>query len=329
MRQPYLHEHVTCVAAPATWLSGPSGELGADPDGLYVADRRVLARLAVTVAGHAPVPIGVRRTGASTAEFTAVVRELGDDGPDPTVTLTRRRAADPSGGTETLVLTNASHTTLRVAVEVRAATDFARMGAVKDGRTGGLTTTELTSSTTSADGMTATVVTDPAPTGPGLRWEVTLAPHQSWTASLTFTRGLATERPDGLATERPDGLATERPDGLATDRPGGQATTQRPDGLVTPRPESPATEGPGGQATTGRQHGLTSALHDSDPEVTPRPGGPAPEGPSGQATQPPDRLATNQPDSLAADQPDSLAADRPDSLDADRPGGLATSRPGG
>src|SRR3954464_1164743 len=112
MRQPYLHEHVTCVAAPATWLSGPAGALAADPDGLYVEDRRALARLAVTVAGHVPVPIGARRTGAATAEFKAGGRGVGDDGPDPTVTLTRHRAAGPRGGTETLVLANASHAAL-------------------------------------------------------------------------------------------------------------------------------------------------------------------------------------------------------------------------
>jgi glycogen debranching enzyme len=195
MRQPYLHEHVTCVAAPATWLSGPAGDLADDPDGLYVEDRRALARLTVTVAGHVPVPIGARRTGAATAEFTAVVRELGDDGADPTVTLTRRRAAGPRGGTETLVLANASHAALHVAVEVRAATDFARMGAVKDGRTTELSTVELVSSAPAAapDGMRVALAADPAPDGPGLRWDVTLPPRQAWTARLTFTR---TDTPD-------------------------------------------------------------------------------------------------------------------------------------
>ncbi|WP_432993801.1 amylo-alpha-1,6-glucosidase [Dactylosporangium sp. CA-233914] len=188
MAQPYLHEHVTCVAAPATWLSSPSGDLAADPDGIYVEDRRVLSRLAVTVAGRPAVPIGARRTGAGTAEFTGVLRHLGDDGPDPTVTLSRRRGAEPGGGHETLVITNASHTALRVAVEVRAATDFARMGAVKDGRTAELSTVDLVGRADSPDGMRVAVTAEPAPDGPGLRWEVTLAPRETWTARLTFTR---------------------------------------------------------------------------------------------------------------------------------------------
>nr|BFE60678.1 glycogen debranching N-terminal domain-containing protein [Dactylosporangium thailandense] len=189
MRQPYLHEHVTCVAAPATWLSGPSGDLRADPDGLFVEDRRVLARLTVTVAGHDPVPIGARRIGAAAAEFAAVVRELGDDGPDPTVTLTRRREAGPRGGTETLVLANASHATLRATVAVSAATDFATMGVVKDGLTSNLSTVDFAESASAPDGMTVTVAAEPAPSGPGLRWDVTLPPGRSWTARLTFTRG--------------------------------------------------------------------------------------------------------------------------------------------
>ncbi|MFB9451492.1 amylo-alpha-1,6-glucosidase [Dactylosporangium vinaceum] len=187
-RQPYLHEHITCVAAPTTWLSGPSGALAEDPDGLYVEDRRVLARFTVTVAGHVPVPIGARRTGAATAEFTAVVRELGDEGPDPTVTLTRHRTAVPDGGVETLTLTNNSHRTLSVAVDVRAATDFARMGAVKDGRTRDLPMSGLTTSSRAPDGMTVTLAADPPPTGPDLTWDVTLPPRRTWTARIDITR---------------------------------------------------------------------------------------------------------------------------------------------
>ncbi|MFG2040553.1 glycogen debranching N-terminal domain-containing protein [Dactylosporangium sp. NPDC048998] len=195
MAQPYLHEHVTCVAAPATWLSGPSGDLTDGADGLYVEDRRAVARLVVTVDGHAPVPLGVRRTGAASAEFTAVLPRLGDDGPDPTVTLTRHRVAEPLGGTETITLANASHTTLRVAVEVSAATDFAGMGAVKQGRTGGPAADLAPKGASSADGMAVRVEADPAPAGPALRWEVTLEPRETWSARLTFTRTDVPEAP--------------------------------------------------------------------------------------------------------------------------------------
>ncbi|MET7425436.1 glycogen debranching N-terminal domain-containing protein [Dactylosporangium sp. NPDC005555] len=179
MAQPYLHEHVTCVAAPATWLSGPSGQLRGGADGLYVDDRRVLSRLVVTVDGAEPVPVQVRRTGASSARFTAVLPALGDDGPDPTVSLTRDRRTDPRGGTETITLTNLSHVTLDVSVAVEAATDWATMGAVKDGNV-------PPSTVDFPDGVE--VVPSPLPDAGPLGWRVTVAPRASWTATLRFTR---------------------------------------------------------------------------------------------------------------------------------------------
>ncbi|GAA2366465.1 glycogen debranching N-terminal domain-containing protein [Dactylosporangium salmoneum] len=195
MAQPYLHEHVTCVAAPATWLSGPSGDLTGGADGLYVCDRRVLARLAVTVAGHDPVPLGVRRPGAAEAEFAAVLPRLGDVGPDPTVRLTRHRVAEALGGTETLTLANASHETLTVAVEVNAATDFAAMGVVKQGDPGLPLVDLAPDGAKSADGMTVRLDASPPPDGPGLRWEVTLEPRQTWSARLTLVRADVPQEP--------------------------------------------------------------------------------------------------------------------------------------
>ncbi len=196
MAQPYLHEHVTCVAAPATWLSGPSGQLRGGADGLYVDDRRVLSRLVVTVDGVEPVPVQVRRTGASSATFTAVLPWLGDDGPDPTVTLVRERRTGPRGGTETITLTNLSHAALTVDVAVAAGTDFATMGAVKDG-TVPESTVDLVASSASrgrtsgeveAAGMRVAVEAAPPPGDGPLRWRVTVASRGSWTAELRFTR---------------------------------------------------------------------------------------------------------------------------------------------
>src|SRR5262245_43299436 len=106
MAQPYLHEHLTCVAAPSTWLSRASGQVVDGVDGLYVDDRRLLSRLVVTVDGRQPEPLSARMTGAHSAEFLAVLRELGDGGPDPTVTLRRRRVTGPDGGTEEITIFN-------------------------------------------------------------------------------------------------------------------------------------------------------------------------------------------------------------------------------
>ena len=64
MAQPYLHEHLTCVAAPATWLSRASGQLLDGVDGLDVNDRRLLSRLVATVDGRQPEPVSARSIGA-------------------------------------------------------------------------------------------------------------------------------------------------------------------------------------------------------------------------------------------------------------------------
>src|SRR5258707_6923074 len=103
MPQPYLHDHVTCVAAPATWLSPPSGQLTGGVDGLYVDDRRVLSRLVVMVSAVEPAPLATHRTGAASAVFSAVPQPP-LPGADPALTLTRRRLDEPTGGTETLTL---------------------------------------------------------------------------------------------------------------------------------------------------------------------------------------------------------------------------------
>jgi len=133
MGQPYVHEHLTCVAAPATWLSRGSGQVRDGVDGLYVRDRRVLARLVVTVDGREPVPLSATLADARTARFVAVVRGAGDPGPDPTVTLHRRRVVEPDGGAETLTLVNRARVGVEVVVSVALGSDLAAMGTVKAG----------------------------------------------------------------------------------------------------------------------------------------------------------------------------------------------------
>jgi glycogen debranching enzyme len=193
MAQPYLHEHLTCVAAPATWLSRASGQLIDGVDGLYVNDRRILRRLVVTVDGTRPEPLSARTLGASAAEFLGVLRELGDPGPDPTVVLRRQRTVDPAGGTETLTLVNRARAAVSATVVVEAGTDFAAMGAVKDGRPSGAAVAERPDGTgwRADDGATTRLVADPPSDGAGdgrLRWRVTVPARSAWTVTLRFTR---------------------------------------------------------------------------------------------------------------------------------------------
>jgi glycogen debranching enzyme len=123
-RQPALHEHLTCVAAPATWLSPPSGQLAGGADGLYVSDRRVLSRLLVTLNGVAPEPRDAEQRGADRARFTATAGPL---------TVERVRTVTYDGGTERITVRNdgEGHVTARLSITVAA--DFAEISAVKAG----------------------------------------------------------------------------------------------------------------------------------------------------------------------------------------------------
>ncbi len=123
MSQPPLFDHITCLAAPATWLSPPSGRLEDGVDGLYVADRRVLSKLLVTVDGAEPVPAGAETDGADGARFTATAGPL---------TVERHRRAVPDGGTERIVVRNDGDEPVTASLEVTAATDLAPISAVKE-----------------------------------------------------------------------------------------------------------------------------------------------------------------------------------------------------
>jgi glycogen debranching enzyme len=124
MPQPSLHEHLTCVAAPAIWLSPRSGQLTGGVDGLYVADRRVLSRLVVTLDGVEPEPVDAALRGAGGAGFTAAAGA---------VEVERLRTVNPDGGTERILLHNRGGSPVTTTLEVAAAADLVPISAVKDG----------------------------------------------------------------------------------------------------------------------------------------------------------------------------------------------------
>jgi glycogen debranching enzyme len=123
-RQPALHEHLTCLAAPATWLSPPSGQLTGGVDGLYVSDRRVLSRLVLTLDGAEPEPTGAELRGADGARFTATTGPLA---------VERERTVDPGGGTESITVRNTGDRLATTTFDVAAATDLAQISVVKAG----------------------------------------------------------------------------------------------------------------------------------------------------------------------------------------------------
>jgi glycogen debranching enzyme len=133
--QPYLHELVTVVAAPALALSDADGQLtGAGATGVYLADRRVLSRLVVGVDGREPATVGGQSLDTATARFVGVVRHLGDPGPDPTVFVERARTISPRGLRETIRLVSRAREPLTCTVNLELDADLADIAEVKSGR---------------------------------------------------------------------------------------------------------------------------------------------------------------------------------------------------
>ncbi|WP_020577859.1 glycogen debranching N-terminal domain-containing protein [Actinopolymorpha alba] len=134
MEQPFLHELVSCVAAPTVALSGADGQVRpGGVQGVLHHDRRALSELVVDVDGHEPVPVGHHLRTAGNAHFVGVLRHLGDPGADPTVRVERERHARPGCLEESLLLVNAARTAITTTVRLRASVDLAGMDAVKQG----------------------------------------------------------------------------------------------------------------------------------------------------------------------------------------------------
>ncbi|GLZ02843.1 amylo-alpha-1,6-glucosidase [Actinomadura sp. NBRC 104412] len=172
MHPPPLHEHITCVAAPAIWLSPRSGQLTGGADGLYVADRRVLSRLLVTVDGAEPVPVEAVPDGASGARFLA---SAGD------VTVERIRTVTRDGGTERIVLRNRGEAAVTAKLEIAAAADLAPVATVRSGNGATLRQLALVDGVerSASDGFRVRL-------DGRTRAEPSLAPGESFTTTITI-----------------------------------------------------------------------------------------------------------------------------------------------
>ncbi len=209
--QPYLHDLVSCVRAPSVVLSGGDGQIGAGQhpgaQGLLVGETRLLSVLELTVDAAPPTHVGHRLAGAGGCSFTAVVRPLGDRGPDPTVRVVRNRTATADGFTDRIRLVNDSRVEVDTVVAVRAAGDFVTIGAIKRGDPGPPVppTIDAAGLCWHADGRSLHLTADPpadrvdgagadpadrAAAGDGrLSWHVRVPSHGTWELTLTATAG--------------------------------------------------------------------------------------------------------------------------------------------
>ncbi len=134
--QPWLHELVTTLSAPTAVLSESSGQIRAlGAQGVLHADVRVLSAAVLTVGGVEPGPVRGGITGARTARFTSVARELGDDWTvDPTVHVDRERVVTSGGVSERIRLISFSDAPLRTVLSLTVAADLAALPQIKSAR---------------------------------------------------------------------------------------------------------------------------------------------------------------------------------------------------
>lgn len=134
--QPFLHELVTCLQAPTSALSGGDGQLRAGgAQGVLHADVRILSEAVLEVDGAEPEPLaGGLATSSAVARFTAVVRTLGQGGPDPTAVLERERQVTAGALDECLRVVNGAARPMRARLVLHLAADLAGVELIKAGR---------------------------------------------------------------------------------------------------------------------------------------------------------------------------------------------------
>jgi hypothetical protein len=179
-------------------LAGRTG-----PQGLFVGDTRVCSELVLLVDGEAPEPLTVAVVGPDEAAFAG----RSADG----ATFVQRRWRIDAGASSEVELLSRSAVPRNVRVELRVTSDFADLFAVKDGRAPG----HVDGHREVAGGDELRVADDAgrrgvvlragagpdavaAPSDAGLAWDVQLAAHGRWRATIE----LAAVR-DGVEVDKP------------------------------------------------------------------------------------------------------------------------------
>ncbi|WP_406016150.1 amylo-alpha-1,6-glucosidase [Streptomyces sp. NBC_00984] len=189
--QPFLHDACVTLYAPSFVISRADGQIDGAADGFYHGDSRALARLTVATDHIVLAPVSGGLEGADRAAFRSVLRGLGEDTPDPAVTLHRRRRVAPGRLEETLEVANAGRQHVRLRLIVTAGTDLAPIERVKSGHAQRpVTATSAENGLRWSQDTFAVRLTgspEPAAVDPAagrLEYEIELAPGAAWTAVL-------------------------------------------------------------------------------------------------------------------------------------------------
>ena len=135
MPQPYLHDLVCAVRAPALVVSGTDGQIRSEGvHGVYVGDRRIVSHAVWTIDGAEPTPLQGHPVGGDAARFVATVRSLGDQHADPTVLVRRERTTVRDGAEEQVDVVSYARARVRTTLSLTLACDLADLVTVRGGR---------------------------------------------------------------------------------------------------------------------------------------------------------------------------------------------------
>jgi glycogen debranching enzyme len=187
---------VTLVEGQTFCISGRTGDVHAGlPEGLFVLDTRVLSQWELRVDGHGLVPL----SSASSEPFAATFVSHAHPRPgvtDADVVVFRRRNIGV-GMREEVTIENYGMAPAALTVELDVDVDFAGLFEVKEDRVAahGVVRRDADPDaqrfTHRREGISRRVVvtvSQPAvPTMGGVRWDLTVGPHSSWTVCIAIT----------------------------------------------------------------------------------------------------------------------------------------------
>ncbi|MFB7893543.1 glycogen debranching N-terminal domain-containing protein [Microbacterium sp. NPDC056044] len=197
--QPFLSDAVVALRAPTQVWSGHAGDLGAQAiDGVYHGDTRFVreAELTYTVGDEAsvPEPISVGEISASAVSFTALLRRIDDDWPDPKVRLERVRTVEAGMVRERLRVLSHLAGPVSTTLRLRLVPDFAPLQEVKAGASASRAWESDADGRTvrlSSDGRTLVLAAPDAHVRTEdqsvvVEWSVDCPAHGEWTAEWTL-----------------------------------------------------------------------------------------------------------------------------------------------
>lgn len=132
--QPFMHDLSGVFAAPVQGWSGEDGQIrGAEAQGIYCSDERVVSAALLTVDGVEPRWVSTQTRGADSVSYLSFIRT--DPAiADPLVSLSRTRSADGDGVVERIDIVSAQDVPATFAVEIRITADNTPLERIKQGQ---------------------------------------------------------------------------------------------------------------------------------------------------------------------------------------------------